>query len=70
VSHFGFIANFKCIIAHCREGHINNLFNTTFWALVQLGGMDAQSAEKELSVSVSYKFFVMVWRILMGYREH
>ncbi|KAH8596579.1 tRNAHis guanylyltransferase-like protein Thg1 [Bisporella sp. PMI_857] len=28
--------------------HINNLYNTTFWALIQLGGMDAKSAEQEL----------------------
>ncbi|KAF2493955.1 tRNAHis guanylyltransferase [Lophium mytilinum] len=33
--------------------HINNLYNTTFWALVQLGGMDAQAAEKELTGTLS-----------------
>lgn len=32
-------------------GHINNLYNTTFWALIQLGGLDAKGAEKELAVS-------------------
>jgi tRNA(His) 5'-end guanylyltransferase len=32
-------------------GHINNLYNTTFWALIQKGGMTAQEAEKELDVS-------------------
>lgn len=32
-------------------GHINNLYNTTFWALIQLGGMDGKEAEKELAVS-------------------
>lgn len=31
-------------------GHINNLYNTTFWALIQSGGLDAKSAEKELAV--------------------
>jgi tRNA(His) guanylyltransferase len=31
-------------------GHVNNLYNTTFWALIQLGGMDAKGAEKELAV--------------------
>ncbi|KAI1259929.1 tRNA guanylyltransferase [Xylariaceae sp. FL1019] len=25
--------------------HINNLYNTTFWSLIQLGGMDAKEAE-------------------------
>lgn len=28
--------------------HINNLYNTTFWALVQLGGMDTTGAEDRL----------------------
>ncbi|KAL2125136.1 hypothetical protein VTJ04DRAFT_1501 [Mycothermus thermophilus] len=28
--------------------HINNLYNTTFWALIQLGGMDGTEAEKTL----------------------
>ncbi|KAL8832790.1 MAG: hypothetical protein Q9191_000062 [Dirinaria sp. TL-2023a] len=28
--------------------HINNLYNTTFWALVQLGGMDTTEAEDQL----------------------
>ncbi|KAK4191805.1 tRNA guanylyltransferase [Podospora australis] len=28
--------------------HINNLYNTTFWALIQQGGMDALEAEKML----------------------
>ncbi|KAK4129420.1 tRNAHis guanylyltransferase [Parathielavia appendiculata] len=28
--------------------HINNLYNTTFWALIHLGGMDATEAEKTL----------------------
>lgn len=33
------------------EGHINNLYNTTFWTLIQKGGMDAKEAEKRLAVS-------------------
>jgi tRNA(His) guanylyltransferase len=28
--------------------HINNLYNTTFWALIQLGGIDPTEAEKTL----------------------
>ncbi|CZT03107.1 THG1 Protein required for tRNAHis guanylylation at 5 prime [Rhynchosporium agropyri] len=35
------------------DSHINNLYNTTFWALIQLGGFDAKSAEKELAGSLS-----------------
>lgn len=31
-------------------GHINNLYNTTFWALQQKGEMSATEAEKELKV--------------------
>ncbi|KAK0751476.1 tRNA guanylyltransferase [Schizothecium vesticola] len=33
--------------------HINNLYNTTFWALIQLGGMDATEAEKSLKGTYS-----------------
>jgi tRNA(His) 5'-end guanylyltransferase len=33
-------------------GHINNLYNTAFWALVQKGGMNAKDAEKELAVII------------------
>lgn len=33
--------------------HINNLYNTTFWALIQLGGLDSKSAEKELAGSLA-----------------
>ncbi|KAH8698817.1 putative tRNAHis guanylyltransferase [Talaromyces proteolyticus] len=33
--------------------HINNLFNTTFWALVLKGGLTNIEAEKELSGTVS-----------------
>jgi tRNA(His) 5'-end guanylyltransferase len=37
----------------CHElGHINNLYNTTFWALIQLGGMDGTEAEKTLKVTL------------------
>lgn len=34
-------------------GHINNLYNTTFWALVQKGGMDVTEAEERLKVFCS-----------------
>ncbi|CBX97916.1 hypothetical protein LEMA_P093250.1 [Plenodomus lingam JN3] len=33
--------------------HINNLYNTTFWTLVQKGGMDPREAEQKLSGTVS-----------------
>ncbi|KID75257.1 tRNAHis guanylyltransferase, eukarya, partial [Metarhizium brunneum ARSEF 3297] len=29
--------------------HINNLYNTTFWSLVQLGGLDNKDAERTLA---------------------
>ena len=31
--------------------HINNLYNTTFWALVEKGGMGRREAEQKLAVS-------------------
>jgi tRNA(His) 5'-end guanylyltransferase len=34
-------------------GHINNLYNTTFWTLVQQGGMDPREAEQKLSGTYS-----------------
>lgn len=35
-------------------GHINNLYNTTFWAMVQKGGISNTDAELELKVSFWY----------------
>ncbi|KAA8910122.1 putative tRNAHis guanylyltransferase Thg1 [Sphaerosporella brunnea] len=35
------------------DAHINNLYNTTFWALIQRGGMTAVEAEKELVETLS-----------------
>lgn len=32
------------------SGHINNLYNTTFWTMVQRGGMSNTDAEQELKV--------------------
>jgi tRNA(His) guanylyltransferase len=42
-------------ISYCIEseliglGHINNLYNTTFWALVEMGKMSNTEAEKRLN---------------------
>lgn len=33
--------------------HINNLYNTTFWALVQQGGLSGAQAEEKLRVSIN-----------------
>ncbi|KAF2401840.1 putative tRNAHis guanylyltransferase [Trichodelitschia bisporula] len=33
--------------------HINNLYNTTFWALIQRSGIDAREAEQRLSGTLS-----------------
>ncbi|EQB52134.1 tRNA(His) guanylyltransferase [Colletotrichum gloeosporioides] len=33
--------------------HINNLYNTTFWSLIQLGGYDNKEAEQRLAGTVS-----------------
>ncbi|OAA44485.1 tRNAHis guanylyltransferase [Beauveria brongniartii RCEF 3172] len=40
----------KRIIKLTKQGHINNLYNTAFWSLVQLGGLDNKEAEKTLAV--------------------
>lgn len=37
------------------QGHINNLYNTTFWSMVLKGGMGNTEAERELQVSF-YQF--------------
>ena len=34
------------------KGHINNLYNTTFWALIERGGIGATEAEAELKVGL------------------
>jgi len=41
------------LISGHKLGHINNLYNTTFWAMVQKGGYSARDAENELKGSVS-----------------
>ncbi|QUC21481.1 uncharacterized protein UV8b_05724 [Ustilaginoidea virens] len=33
--------------------HINNLYNTTFWSLIQLGGLDNKDAERTLAGSLA-----------------
>jgi tRNA(His) 5'-end guanylyltransferase len=48
----------RCILDQLQSsdsppGHINNLYNTTFWTLVQQGGMDPRDAEQRLSGTVS-----------------
>lgn len=43
------------------DAHINNLYNTTFWALVQEGGMDPRAAEQELSHTVSSDKNEILW---------
>jgi tRNA(His) 5'-end guanylyltransferase len=40
-------------VADTLIGHINNLYNTSFWALVQQGGMEHRAAEQELSGTFS-----------------
>lgn len=37
-------------------GHINNLYNTTFWMMVLKGGMSNTDAEQELKVHL-FQFF-------------
>ncbi|CAG8948997.1 hypothetical protein HYFRA_00002125 [Hymenoscyphus fraxineus] len=42
--------------------HINNLYNTTFWALIQQGGLDAKDAEKELAGSLAADKNEILWK--------
>lgn len=43
------------------SGHINNLYNTTFWALVQQGGMTHTEAEEHLKGTVSGDKNEILW---------
>ncbi len=54
-------ASFKVYMARTSllieaAGHINNLYNTAFWALVDKEGKSATQAEKELKVSALLLF--------------
>ncbi|KAH0565802.1 DNA-directed RNA polymerase II subunit rpb1 [Trichoglossum hirsutum] len=50
--------------------HINNLYNTTFWALIQQGGLDAKEAEKELMGSyASDKNEILFSRFKINYNN-
>ncbi|RKF64914.1 tRNA guanylyltransferase [Erysiphe neolycopersici] len=52
------------------KGHINNLYNTTFWALIQLGGLDAKSAEKELAGTLAAdKHEILFSRFRINYNK-
>ena len=46
-------------------GHINNLYNTTFWALVQKGGMDASNAQERLQVFGFNSISLVVFRLIL-----
>ena len=46
-------------------GHINNLYNTTFWALVQKGGMDVGSAEERLKVLCFNNVSMVVFQLIL-----
>ena len=39
------------------DTHINNLYNTVFWALVLKGGMSRREADAELKVCMSLSLF-------------
>lgn len=40
-----------------RLGHINNLYNTVFWTLVQKGGLTTAQAEDRLKVRILAALF-------------
>lgn len=47
------------------EGHVNNLYNTTFWALIQKGGMSATEADEELKVCL-FRVLKLTWWLWTG----
>jgi len=49
----------------------NNLYNTTFWALVLKGGLKMQEAADELQVCLSYIFHILdlIFRFFLVCRE-
>lgn len=50
-----FVKNeYVCIFV---SGHINNLYNTVFWALVQKGGLTTAEAEDRLKVRANIYTF-------------
>ncbi|OBT65566.1 hypothetical protein VE03_04991 [Pseudogymnoascus sp. 23342-1-I1] len=50
--------------------HINNLYNTTFWTLIQQGGMDAKAAEAELAGTLAAdKNEILFTRFGMNYNN-
>lgn len=44
------ICSSSWIVCFCLSGHINNLYNTVFWTLVQKGGLTTAQAEDRLKV--------------------
>lgn len=43
------------------DAHINNLYNTTFWALILKGGLDAREAETELQGTLAKDKNEILW---------
>ena len=55
---------FSFLILLILAGHINNLYNTCFWCLVQQSGLTADQAEERLNVSKADKciiYFFYFW---------
>lgn len=48
-----FISADEHVANRSLPGHINNLYNTTFWAMVQKSGLDGTAAEEELKGTLS-----------------
>ena len=51
------------------DTHINNLYNTTFWALVLKGGRSEQQATKELEGTVSGDKHEILWKFGINYDQ-
>lgn len=52
------LITYSCNYCPIFPGHINNLFNTVFWNLVQKGGLTTSQAEEKLRVNM-FLFLVL-----------
>ena len=51
---------FSFLLLLILTGHVNNLYNTCFWCLVQQSGITADQAEERLNVSKADKWIFLI----------
>jgi len=71
VSIFIFMIRTDTLNILCMTAHINNLYNTAFWSLVQQGGQSTTEAHSTLRVSrLPYLYPKRILRLAFLTREH